>query len=198
MPTTTPDSISYPDASTTGGFIAAIAAMATSIQAAFSKRGRHNYQWADATARGAQAGMITGDEGYQVDVGITYRYNGSAWKSWESDWITYTPTLTTSGGTLGSASGTGRYKYVAGAILLKLTATVTTVGTASGSVLATLPVTAATSGGAISGKETVTSGKALTGEISGSATTVRIVDYSNTTMIAAGANAVLTGMYEPA
>jgi hypothetical protein len=117
MPVTSPDSISYPDTSTTGGWVAAILATVTSIQAAFSKRGRHNFQWADATARAAQAGMIAGDEGYQVDVAITYRYNGSAWKEWDSDWISWAtaPTNITVG-TGGSAASIQRYKWIAGRI----------------------------------------------------------------------------------
>lgn len=79
MPTTSPDGIDYPDTSYTSGFIAAVAALATSIQTAFSKRQLHSYLWADATARGAQAGMSAGDTGYQTDTNVYYRYNGTAW-----------------------------------------------------------------------------------------------------------------------
>jgi hypothetical protein len=42
--------------------------------------------------------------------GIEYRRLGGAWKAWDSDWITYTPTLTNI--TLGSGSSVvGKYRY---------------------------------------------------------------------------------------
>ncbi len=147
MPVTSPDSISYPDGSTTGGFIAAITALATSIQAAFSKRGRHNYQWADATARGAQTGMIAGDEGYQADVAITYRYNGSAWKEWESDWITWTPTFTNLTNAGAGNATTSKYRWIGGGeIQLELNITLGASPTV-GAVTFTPPVTLANPSG---------------------------------------------------
>lgn len=144
MPTTSPDSISYPDTSTTGGFIAAIAAMATSIQAALSKRGRKSYQWADATARGAQAGMASGETGIQADTLVVYKYNGSAWKAWESDWITYTPTLANV--TLGTAgTSTFKYRYQLGSVRVLGYIKLGTSGMAMGTAPTfTLPVNATT------------------------------------------------------
>lgn len=113
MPTTSPDSIFYPDGSYTSGFKAAMAAAATSIQAALGMRALRTYRWANAAARTAQAGMQANDRGFQVDTGVDYRYNGSSWKEWESDWITWTtaPTNLTvgSGGTI-----LQRYKWIGG------------------------------------------------------------------------------------
>jgi hypothetical protein len=144
MPTTSPDSIVYPDTSYTGGFVAAIAALATSIQTAFSKRGLHNYQWADATARAAQTGMAAGDQGLQSDTLVIYRYNGSAWKEWISDWITYTPTVTgpTSLGT--SSVVFAQYQYQQGRMRVKGRITLGTSPTFDSSPILTLPVTFAT------------------------------------------------------
>lgn len=79
--------------------------------------GVQQFRWADAAARGAQAGMVAGDRGYQIDTAVTYRYDGSAWVAWESDWITWAtaPTNLTVG-TGGSASTLQRYKWVAGCL----------------------------------------------------------------------------------
>ncbi len=143
MATTSPDSISYPDASYTSGFVAAMAAMATSIQTALSKRGRKSYQWADATARGAQAGMATGDTGYQVDTAVVYRYNGSAWKAWESDWTSYVATLVNfTIGTGGSALNSTDYKWDLGRLRIRYRLYLGTSGQSVGTgVTVTTPVT---------------------------------------------------------
>lgn len=84
----------------------------------------YNYRWANAAARTAQAGMAAGDKGYQTDTAIVYRYSGSAWKEWESDWLTYTSTLGAASG--GFTVGTGgsvlqetKYKWVNGRVLLR-------------------------------------------------------------------------------
>lgn len=131
MATTSPDSISYPDASYTSGFVAAMAAMATSIQTALSKRGRKSYQWADATARGAQAGMSTGDTGYQVDTSTLYRYNGSAWRPWTSDWASYAGTLANT--TLGNGTLVTEWRYFEGRVIVRYSFTLgstSAIGTA--------------------------------------------------------------------
>lgn len=38
------------------------------------------YIWADITARNAQTGMATGEQGYQTDTGIVYQYDGAIWQ----------------------------------------------------------------------------------------------------------------------
>lgn len=48
---------------------------------------------------------------------ITYKYSGSAWKEWESDWISYIPTLTNI--TLGSGTKTGQYQYREGRVFVE-------------------------------------------------------------------------------
>jgi len=134
MPTTR--GIYYPATSTVDGYVTDVAAVATSITAT---RSQMHFTWADSTARTAATGMIIDDCGYQTDTGITYRYNGSAWKAWESDWITYTPTLAgITIGTGGSAASAWSYKYVLGDIRVK-----------GGAILGS-------SGGAVTGVPTIT------------------------------------------
>lgn len=76
-------------------------------------------------------------------------------------WTTYTPTITAGSGTPTTVSATGRYKQIGKTIFLTVLVTITTVGTASGSVNATLPFTAATSGTSYIGSalEQLTTGK---------------------------------------
>lgn len=79
--------------------------------------GAYNYVWADAAARAAETGMIAGEKGYQTDTKIVYRYDGSAWKAWESDWTTYTPTMTNyTVGTGGSVKNVWEWKYELGLV----------------------------------------------------------------------------------
>jgi hypothetical protein len=102
-------------------------------------------RFADATARDAAItsptlGMrcvLTSDE-------VTYRYNGSGWKAWESGWISFTPTLSNIAvGTGGSASSSCRYRYVGGQVEAEYKLVLGTSGASVGSTpTATLPVTA--------------------------------------------------------
>jgi len=75
---------------------------------------------ANAAALAAITGMVTGDKAYQVDTGVTYRYNGAAWKGWESDWLTYTATLTGFViGTGGSALSDTKYRFEQGRVRVR-------------------------------------------------------------------------------
>lgn len=58
---------------------------------------------------------VDGSEAFQIDTGVTYRRIAGAWKAWESDWATYTPSYVSvtpgSGGSQGS-----RWRLVGGDI----------------------------------------------------------------------------------
>ncbi len=58
------------------------------------------------------ASGILGDKILAYDTGVVYRFNGTAWKPWESDWIAYTPALTNI--TLGSGTKVGQYRFAGG------------------------------------------------------------------------------------
>jgi len=75
---------------------------------------------------------------------MIYRWNGSVWKPWDSDWITYTPTLTgVAIGTGGSATNTAAYRFVAGQVKVRGVITLGSSGSSvSGTIVVTLPVTA--------------------------------------------------------
>jgi hypothetical protein len=78
-------------------------------------------RFADSSARStALTAPVLGMKTVLTSDEITYRYNGSAWKAWESDWITYTSTLT------GFVVGTGGtnstdYRYEQGMVRVRFT-----------------------------------------------------------------------------
>ena len=92
----------------------AVNANETAISDATDARQIQTFRWADSTERAAQTGMQAGDIGYQIDTTVLYRYNGSAWRGWSSEWITFTPTYT--GFTVG-AGGFTKYRYINGQVL---------------------------------------------------------------------------------
>ncbi len=136
---TSPDAIFIPPTSYTSGWRAADEAVANSVQTALTARQIHTYQWANAAARTAQAGMAEGDVGYQADTDLTYQYNGSAWKLWQKLSTAFTPTWTNL--TIGSATQAWVYSISAGLVTVQ---GVTTLSASTmGAAYMALPVTAA-------------------------------------------------------
>lgn len=81
---------------------------------------------------------------YSTDTNIGWFYNGTAWRAWESDWITYTATLTNF--TVGSSGqiATTKYRYTGGMVEVRFYFVYgATAGSISGPPRFTLPVTAA-------------------------------------------------------
>lgn len=56
-----------------------------------------------------------------------------------SAWTSYTPTVTATTGTFTSVSATGAYKTIGRTMFIRFTVTITTIGTAAGRMLVTLP-----------------------------------------------------------
>jgi hypothetical protein len=112
-------------------------------------------------------------------------------------WVSYTPTITSSLGAYTTVSGVGRYFKVGKMVTVSITITVTTVGTASGQTLATLPFTAgATSIFTMMGRETAVTGLVYTGTIQPNSTTVQIQSYLNAFGLTAGSILNIEGTYE--
>jgi hypothetical protein len=112
-------------------------------------------------------------------------------------WTTYTPTITSQTGTITTSSATGRYKQIGKTVFVEVDITVTTAGTGAGSLLATLPLTAAANNYAGSAYEyqlTGKSGAAIIGPIS--ATQIAGRDAAAVTFIANGAKVIMCATYE--
>lgn len=76
-----------------------------------------------------------------------------------SAWTVYTPTVTAQTGTCTSCSATGQYYIIGKSITAKIDATVTTVGTAAGSMIVSLPFAATSNNFAGSGFEYQNTGR---------------------------------------
>lgn len=113
-------------------------------------------------------------------------------------WTPYTPTITAQSGTFTSASATGRYKTIGKTCFIELTITITTVGSASGAIAATLPSgITAQSNAVLHGRDNGFSGYVIQGLILASATSItNILTYSNSSDIGAGASIILSGVFE--
>lgn len=113
-------------------------------------------------------------------------------------WSTYTPTVTAATGTPTTVSATGRYKQIGKTVIAQMQITITSVGTASGGLNATLPVTAAAFAYAGSVFESSATGKSGAGFINGSATPTLLAtrDASATSWWVNGYVLVVTITYE--
>ncbi len=80
MPLTTNNKIWYADTSSPLDIAETSATQATSVENALNLRSRYSFSWANIGQRNAQAGMIAGSTGYQVDTKTEYIYNGSSWQ----------------------------------------------------------------------------------------------------------------------
>jgi hypothetical protein len=109
----------------------------------------------------------------------------------------WTPTLSASGGTITTSSASGQWISRDGIRYCQMTATITTVGTATGSLIFSLPVAANASKGsaAVTGKETSVSGKAVAGVIAQGASLCGVTDYNNATILASGAVVTVSFSY---
>lgn len=148
MPLTPNFNIFYRDTSTPASLETESALQADSVDDALvavtGERSILTYRWANSAERSAQTGMQRGDLGIQGDNGIEYRYSGTTWRAWSSDWISYTPTTTGfSVGTGGNAAANGRYRYEQGRIRVSFRFVLGTSGASmSAQPSFTLPVAA--------------------------------------------------------
>jgi hypothetical protein len=108
-------------------------------------------------------------------------------------WTTYTPTVTAGSGSFTTVSASGRYLVIGKLTFAVITVTITTVGTATSYVAASLPNTA----NAIyefAGRESALTGKMLSGETAGAIVVIR--NYDNSSPAASGAVLRVSGFYE--
>ncbi len=102
----------FPPTSYTSGWRQADEDQATALDAELALREIQTFQWADSTARGAQAGMAEGDIGYQADTNLYYKYSGSAW-GLLSDALTGTVPIIPTGSTGGTVAAGGKVTFTA-------------------------------------------------------------------------------------
>lgn len=113
--------------------------------------------------------------------------------------IIYTPVITAGSGTFTTVSASGRYTVFGKFVLIQITITITTNGTAGTYVAASLPITALNLPGVVyslNGRGEVASGKEIIAPVRPNASTVPIVNFDNSYPGASGETLVLSGFYE--
>jgi len=118
----------------------------------------------------------------------------------QSAWTSWTPTITAGTGTFITVSASGRYQQIGKTVHFSLKITETSVGTASGSVNFTLPITALNNPSADTigyGREDAGTGNMMQARLS-SPTVCAILRYDNGTAVGAGYVLNMKGTYEAA
>ena len=93
-------------------------------------------------------------------------------------WTAYTPTITAGAGAFTTVAATGFYSKLGNIAPIIISIAITTNGTASGSVIATLPFTVDKTT-IVVGRENVGTGNELQGFCAGAGNTMNIVTYNN-------------------
>ncbi len=109
---------------------------------------------------------------------------------------TWTPTVTASAGTFTTVSGAGRYLQIGKLVIWDATITITTAGTASGSVRLTAPVTARAAGPHCGAGRVAAAGAGATCTLL-STTSIEVFRFDGASITAAG-TIVVSGTYEAA
>lgn len=108
---------------------------------------------------------------------------------------TWTPTITASSGTFTATSATGNYTRIGRMMHIAVKITITTVGTASGALISSLPLISSTSDCVMFGREINNTGNSCQGTITNGTTQVNIQRYDNQSIIGAGNIIVISGSY---
>jgi len=106
----------------------------------------------------------------------------------------WTPVVTSSAGTITTASATGTYTKIGRLWDIKVTVTITTNGSGSTDVRATLPATPSAAS-TLAGRETAIAGKSLAGTIPAAGAFIAITNYDNTYPGSNGSILTLSGSF---
>ena len=146
---------------------------------------------------GGSLNLVSADGASDLTVTFQALTGTAALTSTNGAWTSYTPTITASTGSFTTVSATGFYQTIGKTCFVSINITITTVGTASGLIYATLPFTSAARiqiGGW--GMETSSTGNMLKGYIPPSSTQLQWTTYSNGFTIGAGYTPTMTVVYE--
>jgi hypothetical protein len=118
---------------------------------------------------------------------------------YEAAWTTWSPTVTPSSGAFTTVSATGAYLAIGKLVHFTVTITITSVGTASGTMSIALPTGTAKRPAAVVAVETANVGLMGYGRIAtGGSTIAAISRYDNSTYCQTNNVLTLTGIYEKA
>lgn len=113
-------------------------------------------------------------------------------------WTTYTPTIGSQTGTIGTTTIIqAKYLQMGTIVFLKIQFSITSIGTASGYLTASVPATLLPAGtNVLFGREIAVNGKSVEMTPTNAVAAAAITYYDNTSPIAAGVNFVIQGFYE--
>jgi hypothetical protein len=138
-------------------------------------------------AKGDLIGATAADTPARLAVGSNYAFlqadsstaTGLLWNN--AAFTSYTPTLTSTGGTITSSSVSGKYLRIGKACIVKIAITITTAGTAAGNVpVVTMPFTSANDGATLD----YVAGAVRENNVTGTAGTARILNNSTSCYLA--------------
>jgi hypothetical protein len=155
---------------------------------------------ATGTNTGDQTITLSGDASGSGTSGITATVTKINGVDQTTAWSTYTPTVASTAGTI-TTFGTlsGRYKVIGKTVIVSIVAPITTNGTGSGIMTATLPGTAGAGVYTMNGRETQAVGFGLCGSIQPGQDYISFNKSSDGTYPGgSGYTLVLTGVYESA
>ena len=118
-----------------------------------------------------------------------------------SAFTSYTPTLTPGSGAFTSATVAGKYKRIGKVCVVKIVVTITTAGTAAGTINVTLPFTSVNDGDAYAAgtfRENAATGVMGVGRVLSNSSSCVIAKYDDTSFIASSRTIVGTIIYEVA
>lgn len=132
-----------------------------------------------------------------VETGATAYWQNDSTPIYDTAWTAFTPTITAGAGTFTSVAGTGRYRRQGNIVYIQITVTITTNGTASSFISATLPVTAGASGfGVPQGYESSVTGKEVRGAVTSGSSSCVMQFYDGTYPGGDGRTILISGFYE--
>jgi len=131
-----------------------------------------------------------------VETGASLYYQNDNTPIYPGTWVTYVPVITAGSGTFTTVSATGSYLQSAHKVDVQIVITITTNGSAAGTVKATLPFTAGGGASDVLAATDTTTAFALTGFITNNATQVVISKYDGTYPGGTGKVIVISGSYE--
>jgi hypothetical protein len=145
---------------------------------------------------GATLALLNGNNTYSGSANFTggLSINGTAF---DGSWTAYTPTVTSTGGTITTATASMRYLRIGKTVYLSTQITDTTNGTGSSAIRITLPFTAANQAitYAIVGRQIV-GGNMVVGQISANTAQADIVTYNGAYPGSSGEIITIGGQYE--
>jgi hypothetical protein len=133
--------------------------------------------------------------------GLTFAANPGGLSSQalnDYEYGTYTPTVTSGSGTITTYSVSGAYTKIGKLVTAQVNITLTTVGTASGGMIVTLPFTNGSVAAVGAGREQNNTGNMIQALVGSGGSTMTCYYYNNTTMWTNANNPIITITYQAA